>query len=465
MNVSNALPSEDDVDEPITAVVEVDADFVRQVDELLAYGEDEKVRELVLPLHAADQAYLIDFLPSDDRERLMLALGDAFDPQLLSNLNSDLAAEVVEYIGEEAAASAISTLETDEAIWVLEDMGEESQQALLEHLPKLHRQKVEEGLAYPESSAGRMMRKKMVLAPEYWSVGNAIDYLRHQEHLPEEFYSVFVVDARNRPVGFVLLSQIIRSKREVMLRDLMNTQLRSITVDMDQEDVAHLFKKYSMISAPVVHESGRVLGMITIDDVAEVIEEEADEDLLRMGGVKEQDFYSATSITVRRRFPWLFVNLLTAILASAVIAMFEGIIEQMVALAVLMPIVASMGGNAGTQAMTVAVRAIATRELGAVNAWRSVGKEMLVGGVNGLLFAIICSAVVFAWYQDMVLALVFGGATVVTLTVAGFAGAMIPVMMDRFNIDPAVSSGVFLTTVTDVAGFLAFLGMAALILL
>ncbi len=443
----------------------VSKDDIRGIRDALDIGDTETARCATTDFHAADQAYILDMLSGEQRQQLLDVLADDFDPHILSHLDIDVTEEVVAHLGPDATAEMLGGLETDEAVSILEDFEEADQQQILQAFPEQNRDMLEEGLSYPEGSAGRLMRKKMVLAPHYWTVGNVIDYLRKHEQLPDDFYSIFVVDARGRPVGSVLLSRIIRAQRKERVESLMTPGPHTIPLNMDQEEVAHLFKKYGMASAPVVSEQGRIHGMITIDDIADVIEEEADEDLLRMGGVGESDLFSALHETVRRRFPWLFINLLTAIMASLVIAQFDDAIDQMVALAVLMPIIASMGGNAGTQTVTVAVRAIATRELTDVNAWRVVGKETLVGFVNGLAFAIITGVAVLLWYQDITLAMVFALATVATLTVAGCSGALIPLGLARMGADPAISSSVFLTTVTDVIGFLAFLGIAAMILL
>jgi magnesium transporter len=443
-----------------------DESFVRNLSFLLSEGHDMQVREQISGLHPADIAYVLDMLSAESRHHMMVLLGDDFSPDTLEHLEHDVACDVLAFFGPERAASLVAQLEPDEAVWVLEDMDSALQRGILEALPLEKRQKVEEGLSYPDSSVGRLMQKRIVLVPEFWTVGNTIDYMRSQPNLPDEFYSVFVVDARNRPTGTLLVSKILRAKRPAKIRSLMSTELRVIPASMDQEEAALLFQKYNLVSAPVVHPNGRILGMITIEDIIGVIEEESDEDLLSLGGVSAgQDINTAASETVRRRFPWLFLNMLTAALSVTVISNFQGTIQHLVALAALMPVVASLGGNAGTQAMTVTVRALANRELTGVNVWRVIGKEMAVSLMNGLLFACMAVSVVLVWQRDWHLGAVLGAALVGNMLCAGLAGVSIPYMLNRLRADPAISSPVFLTAITDAMGFLAFLGLATIFLL
>lgn len=422
---------------------------------------------LVKPLHYADQAQVLVTITAEAREKLIAVMRDYFDPQILAQLESDLSEEVLALLGSDAAARAISKLDPDEAVWVLEDIEKGDQQDILDAVPHDIRERLEEGLSYPDSSAGRIMRQKTVLVPSSWNVGDTIDFLRtNNDEMPEEFYSLFITDADGKVIGDVLLSQVIRSKREVALESLMNVGIRLVPATMDQEEVARLFRKYGMVSAPVVDEDGIVVGMITVDDVVDIIEEEADEDLLRLGGVAEQDFYSAIAETVKKRFPWLMVNLMTAMISASVIGMFQGSIQHLVVLAALMPVVASIGGNAGTQAMTVAVRALAGKELSNVNALRVIGKEMLVAAANGTLLAMIAGLVVVAWQDgDFGVASVFAIAVVINMAIAGLVGVLVPYSLSRVKIDPAISSGVFVTGTTDMMGFLVFLGLASLWLL
>ena len=309
------------------------------------------------------------------------------------------------------------------------------------------------------------MQREMVVIPSAWSVGETIDHMRESEDLPDDFYDLFIVNPKHKPIGFVPLSRVLRTKRPVRLTEIMDTELKSIPLTMNEEDVAYTFRQYGLVSAPVVDEAGRLVGVITIDDVVRVIDEVAEEDLMKLGGLGESDLYNDFLETVRARSPWLVVNLLTAILASLVIGLFEGTIEKVVALAVLMPIVASMGGNAGTQTLTVAVRALAMKDLSSANARRFINKELVVGVFNGLLFAVITGAIAWYWFERPEIGLVIGAAMVVNLIVAGLGGTLIPIGLERVGVDPAIASTVFLTTVTDVIGFFAFLGLAAAFLM
>lgn len=362
-------------------------------------------------------------------------------------------------------AAAISDLDTDDAITVLEDLDEPERREVLEALPSEDRAEIEQGLAFPKNSAGRLMQREVVGLPAYWTVGQTIDHMREAGDLPHEFYEIYVVGARGELFGVVLLSRFLRARRTVLLRDLMERDVKAIPVATDQEEVARVFEQYNLVAAPVVAESGRLIGAITADDVVGMVGAAAEEDVLKLSGVSATDIYRDAIRTSGGRFTWLFVNLLTAILASWVIYQFDGTIAEMVGLAVLMPIVASMGGNAGTQTMAVAVRTIATRDLTAENVTRVLAKEVVVGGVNGVLFAAITGTVAGLWYWSLWLGVVIGAALVINLISAGLFGLAIPYVPWRLKIDPATAAGVFLTTVTDVVGFLAFLGLATLFLL
>jgi len=343
---------------------------------------------------------------------------------------------------------------------------DQQQQAILSALEDGDRVAVQQSLTYPEYSAGRLMQREVVMAPEHWNVGEAIDFLRNQEDLPDQFYHIILVDPRLRPVGNVTLGKLMASRREVMLKDLVEETFHTIPVTQDEGDVAYAFNQYHLISAPVVDENERLVGVITIDDAMAVLDEEHEEDIMRLAGVGDESSLSDRVIdTTKRRFPWLAVNLVTAILASLVIAQFEAAIAQLVALAVLMPIVASMGGNAGTQSLTVAVRAIATKDLTGSNVWRVIRREVLVGLVNGVIFAVVMGIVGVLWFGGPELGYVIAAAMVINLVVAGLAGTGIPIILDRMGVDPALASGAFVTTVTDVVGFFAFLGLAAMVLL
>jgi len=444
----------------------LDADLVEAVEEALDRGDAESVRTLIEPLHDADIADLLQSLDADERREFIDAIRSEFHPDILVELDERVRDEVVDQLGLVETAAAVAELDTDDAIEVIAELDEDEQQQVLDAISATDRALIEQGLAYPEDSAGRLMQRELVAVPSFWSVGETIDHLRKSadespDNLPGDFYDIFVVDPGHRPVGAIPLSHLLRSRRPVPLTDLMTSEMKVIGATTDQEEVAFLFRQRNLTSAPVVDEGGRLVGVITIDDVVDVIDEELEDDMMRLGGVSEDDLYSAAMETARSRFGWLLVNLGTAILASLVIGLFDATIEQMVALAVLMPIVASMGGNAGTQTLTVAVRALATKELTAANALRVIGKELMVGGVNGVLFAVIAAGVAWVWFGGAAIAVVLGLAMIINLVVAALAGATIPLMLERFHVDPAIASGVFLTTITDVVGFFAFLGLAA----
>jgi magnesium transporter len=438
--------------------------YVRDVVDALDERAAERTRALVQGLHAADLADLIALLRSDERRALVEALGPGLDPHVLSELDEATLDEVLDLLAPSDVAAAVAALETDDALYILENLPEETRAAVLRALPPGHRLALESGLAFPEYTAGRLMRQQLVAVPPFWTVGQTIDHLREAEDLPAEFYEVFVVDPAHHPVGTVPLSRLMRNKRPVPIANILDAELATIPGDMDQEEVAYLFEQYNLVSAPVVDPDGRLLGVITIDDVVDVIQEEAHEDILRLGGVGQEAISDPVFRVTRRRFWWLFVNLLTAILASAVISLFEGTLEKFVALAVLMPIVASQGGNAATQTLTVAVRALATNELNAANAARIVVREVLVGGVNGVLFALIVGIGGWLWTHSAWIGLVLGAAMIINLVAAGLAGILVPLALNKAGVDPAVASGAFVTTVTDVVGFFAFLGLASLIL-
>lgn len=425
----------------------------------------DTAKEMLEGLHAADKAELLNHLADKQRSELTAMLYDCFDHSILPELSSDAVEDVFEALGPDKCAEALSQLETDDALHLIEELTEQEQQDLLCAVPESLRGEIEEALSYPQDSAGRLMTRKLVAVPDYWTVGNTIDYMRTHQDLPENFYIVYVIDARFHPTGRLHLGRIMQNKRDVRIADIMMKEQYQVHTDTDQEEVAHLFTKYALVETAVVNGEGRLVGTITVDDVVHVIHEEEGEDYLRSGGVMSQDIQASLVDTMKQRFPWLFVNLLTAVLASVVIGFYAHTIEQLVALAVLMPIVASMGGNAGTQSVTVAVRALATRELKGSKNWAAIRKELILGAMNGVALAAIMSAGCWLWYGDTMLAGVFGVATILTLMVAGFFGAAIPIMLNRLKVDPAVSSGVFLTTLTDVAGFLSFLGIAAIWLL
>ncbi|HCP82363.1 MAG TPA: magnesium transporter, partial [Octadecabacter sp.] len=363
-------------------------------------------------------------------------------------------------------AEAVRDLESDDVVDLVEDLDEEQQWQVLDALEAGDRVAVEKALAYPEESAGRLMQVEVVRAPSHWTVGEAIDYLRASDDLPEHFYHVVLVDPRMKPVGYVALGRLLGAPRKDPLTELVEESFRTFRFDQDEEDVAYAFNQYHLISAPVVDQDDRLVGVITIDDAMIVLDDEHDEDILRLAGVDaESSLTDKVIATTKRRFPWLAVNLVTAIFASLVISMFEDTIATLVALAVLMPIVASMGGNAGTQSLTVAVRSIATKDLTGANVWRVIRREILVGLVNGTIFAVLMGLIGWVWFGQPMLGVVIALAMVINMVVAGLAGTGIPVVLEKMGIDPALASGAFVTTVTDVVGFFAFLGLAAMLLL
>ena len=431
----------------------------------LADGHTRRVRALVSPLHPADQADLIERLNTPQRKRLLVMMAPVLDPDTLTYLDDDLLEDALEAIGAKKAAEALVEMDSDDAIDIIEELDDEERDSLLASLPAAERLIVEEGLSYPEDSAGRMMQREVVVAPAHWTVGQTIDFMRSEDDLPEEFYSIIIIDPARRVLGHVRLSHLLSQQRPVRLSEIMETTPHQIPVTMDQEEVAVLFRRYALVSAAVIDDQGRLVGMITVDDVVEVIDEEAEEDLMALAGVSDVSIRSTLMETLQARFSWLMVNLLTAIAASVVISFFEDTIERIVALAVLMPIVASMGGNAGTQTVTVAVRALALRQLSRSTVMGFVVRELSVGIINGGIFAVTAGVVSYFWFGDISIAVVMAVAMMANLIIAGVSGTAIPLTLSRFGVDPAVASSVFITTVTDVIGFLTFLGLAALFLL
>ena len=417
-------------------------------------------------MSAADTADLLSKVSTEEREELVNMYGEFIDPEAYAEMDDELSRASLEKLNAEDVAVIISNLESDDALELIEHLDPEFQQEIIRKLSAKTRVALEEGLNFPEDSAGRLMQREVVAIPQFWTVGKTVDYLRAAaDDLPEDFFDIFIIDPSYHVVGNIPLNRLIRSKRIEKIEDLCIDTTAPIPADMDQEEVAHLFRRDNIISAPVIDADSRLLGVITIDDVVDVIDEEAQEDILKLAGVDQGDLYRAVLSTTGTRFRWLFVNLLTAILASVVISFFDATIEQIVALAVLMPIVASMGGNAGTQALTVAVRALATKELSGTNTMRIIWKETIVGTLNGTAFAIISGIIAALWFGSTMLGIVIALAMVINLMIAGVFGAAIPIILDRSGADPAVASTVFLTTVTDVVGFFAFLGLAAILLI
>ena len=447
---------------------EISTRFDELVD-LLEGGTDEDIKLHLQGFHHSDLADAFGLLPKSLRSRLLESFKNDLDPDLLFELEDHLRHEITDNLSTKEVADVISEMDSDEAVQVLEDMDVEDREEILNQVADEEREDIETGLAYPEDSAGRRMQTELVSVGKEWDVGKTIDFLREEEDLPEEFLDVFVVDAEDKPIGVISLSRILRSPRPTLMREICDETQVIIPAEMMQEEVALLFEKYDLTTVGVVDQEGKLLGMITVDDVMEVAREEFEEDILLLGGVGEETVDDSVWESSTKRFTWLLVNLGTAILASFVISLFDATIEQMVALAVLMPIVASMGGNAGTQTMTITVRALATKELTTYNAFRTFRKELVVGFLNGCLFAAVTGVITCLWFRDLnssgLLGGIIAGAMIINLVVAGIAGVALPLILSRIKIDPAVASGVFVTTITDVVGFFAFLGLASLVLL
>jgi magnesium transporter len=437
-------------------------DFVGSVRDALARDDTKTARSKVRDLHAADLADLITFLDQGDRVRLIAALGKSFDVEALAELDSNIRDALVEALPPEVIASAIKKLDTDDAVYLIEELDRDERAEILSKVSKQERVALSRALDYADETAGRLMQTEFVAVPEDWTVATVIDHMRSNKGLPDSFVELYVVDQGNHLTGAVPLSRLVRSASSKKISAIMDSEQTVFRVNDDQHDVAYKFEQYNLVSAAVTDENGRLVGMLMVDDILDVIQESASEDILHLGGVGAEDNV-ADSVwdTTRSRFLWLFVNLLTAIAASWVISWFDATIEQMVALAILMPIVASMGGNAGTQTMTVAVRALATHDLGPVNAVKVALRECSVGLINGLIFAVIIGLFAWGWFGSEGLGLVIAAAMIVNLLAAALAGILVPLTLDHFEIDPAIASGAFVTTVTDVVGFFAFLGLAA----
>ena len=445
---------------------EVHADRVHAILDAVEAQDTERLTELMEPLHAADIADLLEQIGGADRRDLLRMWSGEIDGDVLSELDWSIREEVIDALPDAVVAEAVRALDTDDVVDILEDLEPEGQEKILDALEVADRVAVEQALSYPEGAAGRLMQREVVVAPEHWTVGEAIDYLRAAESLPDQFYHVILIDPRMMPVGYVTLGRVLSARRDVALRAITEDSFRTVSATDPEGDVAYMFNQYHLISAPVIDDDGRLVGVITMDDAMAVLDEEHEEDILRMAGVSDEASLSDTILEAAKgRATWLFVNLLTAILASFVIDIFANSINQLVALAVLMPIVASMGGNAGTQTMTVAVRALATRDLTAQNALRVIWREVAVGAFNGALFGTVMAAVVAVWFQVPMLAAVIGVAMFFTQVAAALGGILIPMALDKARIDPALASGPLVTTVTDVVGFFAFLGLASWVLL
>lgn len=437
-------------------------EFVRDVIDLAEAGESEAARERVGRLHPADIADLFELARTDERPMLAAVLGDMLSADVLAEMNDYVREELIDLLAPEQVAELASELDTDDAVAIIEDMEADEQQAVLDAMEPEDRAAIEDALSFPEESAGRLMQRDLVAVPEHVTVGDVIDRLREDADLASDFWEIFVVDPMHRPVGTCQLSWILRTPRDIAISDVMKREQTLIPVDMDQEEVALRFQKYALISAAVVDKAGRLVGMITVDDIVHIIQEEAGEDILRLSGAGDGDINEPIRETYSARVRWLIANLGTALVASTIVGLFGGAIEQMVALAALMPIVAGVGGNAGTQTLAVTVRALAMNQLTDSNSWRAIWREMKIALLNGGTIALIAGAATALWFTNPALGGVIAAAMIVNIFVAGVAGVAIPLLLDRLDQDPAVASSIFVTMTTDSMGFLAFLGLAVL---
>ena len=421
---------------------------------------------LIGGMHPADFSDQFEELTNEQREDLIERAPELITGDVLTELEDEVVEDILPLMSSDQLAGAITDLDNDEATQIIEEMEDAQRDEVMGALAPKDRASLQASLDFDDETIGRLMQREFVAAPPFWTVGDAIDHMRTtSEDLPDVFFNIYIVDTAFKPVGYVPVSRIMRQKRDVSLEDLMDDNLITIDQSMDQEDAAYLFEKYNLISAPVIDAQGRLSGMMTVDDIIEIIQDENKEDMLALAGVKESGVTDTAMDIVRARAPWLFINLLTAILASIVIAQFDYAIAEIVALAVLMPIVASMGGNAGTQALTVAVRNLTEKDLNQRTSWRSVRREAYAAGLIGLIFAVALALIAFIWFGDPQLALVAFIAMIINHVFAGLAGILVPLSLKKFGADPAVASSVFVTTVTDIVGFFAFLGFAVLILL
>jgi magnesium transporter len=447
----NALRAADDHLNPV---------WVERLRALLREDDTAEVTELAAPLHAADMGDLLEALDADERLKLVTILGEQFDFSALTEVDETVRNEIIEELPSADVARGVEKLDSDDAVFILEDIDAPEREEILAQMPAFERLSLKRSLDFPEDSAGRLMQTDFIAIPPFWTVGQTIDYLRSEDELPDDFYQIYVVNPTYNLQGIVPLDKFLRAKRDVRIGDMMNTNVIEVLATEDQEEAARDFERYDLVEVAVVDENRRLVGVLTIDDIVDVIHEEATEDMQLLAGVGDEEISDSVLSTVRGRATWLVVNLITATLASLVIGLFDATIEQMVALAVLMPVVASMGGNAATQTMTVTVRALAMRELDSYKIRRLIMREFIVGVLNGLVFALLLGVLTAARFFDPTLGLIIGLAMIINMIVAGSAGILIPIALDRMKVDPAIASSVFVTTVTDVVGFFGFLGLA-----
>jgi len=436
------------------------ASFLARVGAAIADRDTLALKDYVDDLHQSELGDLLEALQPEQRRALVELLGSDFDFSSLTEVDEAIRLEIVDQLPNAQIAQAVQELDSDDAVYILEDLDQEDQDEILSQLPFTERIRLRRSLDYPEETAGRRMQTEFVAVPPFWTIGQTIDYMREDNNLPDRFSQIFVIDPSFKLLGAIDLDQILRTKRGTKVEEVMHETRHAIPATMDQEEASREFEQYDLLSAAVVDENERLVGVLTIDDMVDVIQQEAEEDLLRMGGVGDEELSDTVIATSRSRVPWLLINLFTAFLAASVISLFDRTIEHIVALAVLMPIVAGMGGNAGSQTMTVTVRALATKDIDIYNAWRIIRREMGVGFINGIVFAVLIGIVAAVWFQDPNLGGIIGAAMIINMFVAAVAGILIPLLLDRLRIDPAVASAVFVTTVTDVVGFFAFLGLA-----
>lgn len=437
--------------------------LINEINEALIHDE-LKAKELLIGLHKADLAEFINNTTTEQKQNIVKILGSSFDPEILITLDASVRSGMISTLTSDQLYK-IGDLEAEKIFTIFEELSPEEQSYILSYLPRKKHDIVQKWLVYPENSAGRMMRKQFVVVQEDFTLEQSIQYLRDTNSLPGEFYKIFVVNTKNNVVGSILVSQLIRNHTKILISEIMTEESHLISVNLDQEEVSYLFRQYGLVSAPVVDHNNCLVGIILIDDVVEVIEEEAEEDIMKMVGIHDSDLSAPFLNCVIQRFPWLFVNLLIACITSGVIGSFNNTIHSLVTLAAIMPIVASMGGNAGTQTLTISVRAIAHRKLNMINASRVIIKEINTNVVSGIILAILGGIIMLVWHKDLKLSLIFALAVVVNFTIAGFCGTMIPLLFTRMNADPAVASSVFLTAITDIVGFFIFLGLASIVLL
>jgi len=440
---------------------EFNKEFIKVVTDKIISNDADFITNSFKEMHPADAADIIEHLNQNERESLIKLNNFKVDPEVFVELNESIQSEIINYLSSDSIVTILKNLDSDDAIKILENVKEKDKNVILSSLPPKDRFALLESLSYPEDSAARIMQREFTAIPSNWSVGQTIDYLRENKELPEEFLEIFIVDEEFKPIGTIPSSKVLRTSRETKMLSLMSESQLLIPVDMDKEEVGNLFENYNLSSAAVIDKSNKLVGMITYDDILTVLKEEAEEDVLRLAGVGDEEITDGVLTKTKRRFNWLLLNLFTAFLATYCISLFGATIEQMVVLAFLMPIVASMGGNAGMQTLAVTVRSLATKDLTKNNFTTNIFKEFNIGILNGVIFAIISSLIVQIWFNDQILSLIISISMILTMIVAGLFGILIPVTLKKLNIDPAISSSVFVTTITDVIGFVSFLGVGA----